>query len=464
MYKLRHYNTILVIFLFWPNFFGIAVAAEQTYVREYTYHASEADSKLSARAIALQEVKRELLSELGTHVSSVVRLNQSVDGSQLGTEEIETLSAGVTHVEVLNETWNGTVYVLKARIKADPAEVLKSLEKMLDADKKQKLVSQLKGDVSRLHTQNIKVSELLAQTRKESTAAMAEIARLKKQLKKQQTDASLLELQVRYKQQIDTLMLNERSELAVAFYQNGDYRVAFNLFKKDAVQGDASAQYYLGLMYGKGQGVDQDYKQAVNWYKKAADQGVVYAQYIIGVSYANGVGVTQDYKQAVKWFQKAASQGYADAQNNLGLAYGKGQGVTQDYKQAVKWYQKAADQGHISAQYNLGLMYDKGDGVIQDYKRAAKWYQKAANQGRADAQYNLGMMYINGQGVTQDYKQAARWTKKAAEQGDADAQYILGLMYGGGMGVTQNHKQAAKWFQKAADQGHSSAQEELEKL
>ncbi len=107
-------------------FTSIATAAEQTYVREYTYQASEADSKISARAIALQEVKRELLSELGTHVSSLVKQKSASDGNQLSTEAIETLSAGVTRVEILDEKWNGTVYVLKAQIKADPEDVLKS--------------------------------------------------------------------------------------------------------------------------------------------------------------------------------------------------------------------------------------------------------------------------------------------------------------------------------------------------
>ena len=52
-------------------FSNTALAAEQTYVREYVYQASEIDSKVTARAIALQEVKRILLSELGTHVGGL---------------------------------------------------------------------------------------------------------------------------------------------------------------------------------------------------------------------------------------------------------------------------------------------------------------------------------------------------------------------------------------------------------
>ncbi len=40
-----------------------------------------------------------------------------------------------------------------------------------------------------------------------------------------------------------------------------------------AEQGHASAQYYLGLMYGEGQGVPQDYVQAHMWFNLAGAQG-----------------------------------------------------------------------------------------------------------------------------------------------------------------------------------------------
>ncbi|WP_303396492.1 SEL1-like repeat protein, partial [Pseudomonas fragi] len=39
-----------------------------------------------------------------------------------------------------------------------------------------------------------------------------------------------------------------------------------------AEQGDAAAQYKLGIMYATGEGVAQDAKQAVTWYRKAAEQ------------------------------------------------------------------------------------------------------------------------------------------------------------------------------------------------
>ena len=47
----------------------------------------------------------------------------------------------------------------------------------------------------------------------------------------------------------------------------------FEEIKAKAEAGDADAQFNLGVMYRKGQGMEQDYKEAFKWWKKAADQG-----------------------------------------------------------------------------------------------------------------------------------------------------------------------------------------------
>ena len=44
----------------------------------------------------------------------------------------------------------------------------------------------------------------------------------------------------------------------------------------------------------KGEGVPKDYKQAVYWFRKAADQGNAGAQYNLGAMYAKGEGVPKD--------------------------------------------------------------------------------------------------------------------------------------------------------------------------
>ncbi|MBM3877397.1 MAG: sel1 repeat family protein, partial [Verrucomicrobia bacterium] len=135
---------------------------------------------------------------------------------------------------------------------------------------------------------------------------------------------------------------------------------------------------------------------------RKAEQGDATAQFNLGVSYDFGRGVVKDEAEAVKWYRKAADQGHAAAQFNLGLSYAEGQGVVKDEAEAVKWYRKAADQGHASAQFNLGVMYDNGRGVVKDEAEAVKWYRKAADQGYAQAQYNLGLSYANGEGVVKD--------------------------------------------------------------
>jgi hypothetical protein len=56
-------------------------------------------------------------------------------------------------------------------------------------------------------------------------------------------------------------------------------------------EGNADAQYYLGLMYSTGDGVTKSRKEAEQWYQKAAEQGDARAQFKLGwmVSVSNKV-------------------------------------------------------------------------------------------------------------------------------------------------------------------------------
>jgi len=135
-----------------------------------------------------------------------------------------------------------------------------------------------------------------------------------------------------------TTQLNQ----AEAAHDRGDFATAYRLWRPLAEQGDAIAQYNLGLLYDNGQGVLQDYADARDWYLKAAEQGLAQAQFKFGLLYHVGRGVPQDYAAAVSWYRKAAEQGFARAQNNLGLMYAAGWGVARDVVQAHKWYNLAA--------------------------------------------------------------------------------------------------------------------------
>jgi Sel1 repeat len=64
----------------------------------------------------------------------------------------------------------------------------------------------------------------------------------------------------------------------LAAYKKGDFATALNEWQPLAEQGDAHAQFNLGLMYTDGQGVTKDDAQAVQWYRKAAKQGNEHAK------------------------------------------------------------------------------------------------------------------------------------------------------------------------------------------
>ena len=138
---------------------------------------------------------------------------------------------------------------------------------------------------------------------------------------------------------------SQDSQKGLTAYESGDFATALREWTPLAKQGDAAAQYNLGQMYRKGQGVPQDDKTAVKWYRLAAEQGDAFAQYNLGLMYEDGTGVPQDDKTAVKWYRLAAEQGNASAQYSLGLMYGKGEGVIQDDVMAHMWFNIATANG-----------------------------------------------------------------------------------------------------------------------
>jgi uncharacterized protein len=133
-------------------------------------------------------------------------------------------------------------------------------------------------------------------------------------------------------------------EDAVAAYQRGDYVTALRLWRPLAQQGDADAQFHLGVMYESGQGGLRNDAEAIKWYRKAAEHDDAVAQFNLGVMYAKGEGVSPNHAEAALWYRLAADHGLAGAQFNLGMMYVEGQGMSKDYVQAHMWLTLAASQ------------------------------------------------------------------------------------------------------------------------
>jgi len=228
-------------------------------------------------------------------------------------------------------------------------------------------------------------------------------------------------------------------------YKAHKYQQALITCKKAAPHGKGLAQYILGTMYTRGEGVKKDDAVSFRWYRMAADYGIPDAEYEIFIRLSDGTGVKMNAAEASRWEQKAAEHGNFPAQALLSAKYN----LEQDYSKAGKWYYELAERGDIDKQVNLGRAYLYGYGLNQDYFKAIKWFKKAAKQGDASAEFYLGTMYRKGQGVKQDYSETVKWYRKAAEQGDAAAQFNLGAMYSGGRGVMQSGAAAADWYYKA---------------
>ncbi len=127
-----------------------------------------------------------------------------------------------------------------------------------------------------------------------------------------------------------------------------------------------------------------------------ARQGDAEAQFALGLKYETGSGVAVDAAEAVRWYRKAAEQGDPPAQAAMGDIHARGFGVPQDYPQAADWYRKAAAQGNTTAQFKLGNLYENGLGVPQDYQVAARWYTRAGANWRAEATSPPGTERIVG--------------------------------------------------------------------
>ena len=115
--------------------------------------------------------------------------------------------------------------------------------------------------------------------------------------------------------------------------------------------------------------------------RAAAENGDAKAQYTLGLLYENGIGMPQNSVQAVVWYRRAAEQENAAAQHSLGVLYAEGQGMLQDHAEAVTWFHRAAENGNVEGQYMLGLLYALGQGVPQDDTLAHMWFNLASASG-----------------------------------------------------------------------------------
>ena len=150
--------------------------------------------------------------------------------------------------------------------------------------------------------------------------------------------------------------------LGVEAFQEGDYRRAFDAWSLGAYEGDAEAQYNLGVLYLEGQGIKADIEQAHAWFMKAANQNHLEAQYNLGHMSLDGMGVEKNVEAALWWWKRAAEGGYAQAQFNYGRALYLGIEGDADKQGGLLLIRRAALQKDKRA---LGFLEGNADEIRQ---------------------------------------------------------------------------------------------------
>jgi localization factor PodJL len=156
-----------------------------------------------------------------------------------------------------------------------------------------------------------------------------------------------------------------------------------------ANQGNAQALTILGLRAVDGtKDVAVNLPDAVKYLTQAAEKSQAVAQYRLGTLYERGQGVTADPAKASHWYELSANQGNRKAMHNLAVFYAS----KKDMANAARWFAKAASLGLSDSEFNLAVLCERGDGVPQSLVDAFKWYSIAATAGDIESKARVGVL------------------------------------------------------------------------
>lgn len=114
----------------------------------------------------------------------------------------------------------------------------------------------------------------------------------------------------------------------------------------------------------------QAQSKIINIQLKAA-QGEAEAQFLLGLMHLAGRFVEQDVTQGFMWVEQAAYQNHFKAQQTLADLSFEGKLVPRNLLRAEKWYLAMSEQGDKWANFRLGFIYAAGgDGVDRNCGKA----------------------------------------------------------------------------------------------
>lgn len=197
-------------------------------------------------------------------------------------------------------------------------------------------------------------------------------------------------------------------------------------------------KYFIGLMLillGVGQTSAQVAhivsSESAETLLEKAKEGDAKAQFRMGIAYMDGIGVKPNLRKSAKWFTASAAQDYGPAQYRLAQCLTYGIGVGTNLRAAAICYRKAAEKGIADAQYYYGLLLLYGIGIEQNESSALRWIKAAEEQDYLEATFRLGMHYFNKLVALDDslgsklLDSARYYLIKAADRGHEQAATLL---------------------------------------
>ena len=171
-----------------------------------------------------------------------------------------------------------------------------------------------------------------------------------------------------------------------------------NLYRQ-AQNNNSYAQYKLGKMYLKGEGVKLDAEYGARWLLKAIKQNNMYAQYLLGKAILKGEYLPMDNNlhlnidTAVELLLKSSDQGNEFASYTLGRSFIEGNVLPKDINAGLELLLKASEKNCVPAWCFLGKMFYMGIGVLKDVDTSIYYFEKAVKEKSSYAAYQLGKIH-----------------------------------------------------------------------
>ena len=144
---------------------------------------------------------------------------------------------------------------------------------------------------------------------------------------------------------------------------------------------------------------DKDFKKACDLLIPLAEENNLSAKNLLGLLYFKGEGVEQDVAKGLSMIMDAAKQGYDPAKAN-----------------ALALTSELAALGEPVAMFNAGFMCLKGWGGEQDPNVCVKLIEKSGESGHAKSAKFLASLYKNGKyGIPPNKEKADYWDSKIQE-------------------------------------------------